>query len=58
MRGLYAGYPEVKGAWRRVVLSLDEEFAPHLVATLLGHFSVVEPVETTTAALAEAGSLT
>jgi purine nucleosidase len=51
MRGLYAGYPEVKGARCRVVLSLEEDFAPHLVDTLLGHF------EGTTAALAEAGSL-
>ena len=48
MRGLYAGYPEVKGARCRVVLSLEEDFAPHLVETLLGHF------EGTTAALASA----
>ncbi|WP_396020096.1 hypothetical protein [Arthrobacter sp. ISL-85] len=57
VHGLYAGYPEVKGARCRVVLSLEEDFAPHLVETLLGHFSVVEPVDTTTMALAEAGSL-
>lgn len=63
MRGLYAGYPEVRGARCRVVLSLEEDFAPHLVETLLSYFPVVEPVppvvepvETTTAALASAGS--
>ncbi|MDE8588339.1 hypothetical protein [Arthrobacter sp. NQ4] len=39
------------------MLSLEEGFAPQLVDTLLGHFSVVEPVETTTTALAEAGSV-
>ena len=49
MRGLYAGYPEVKGARCRVVLSLEEDFAPHLVDTLLNHF------ELTTAAVASAG---
>jgi purine nucleosidase len=38
MRGLYAGYPPVAGARCRVVLSLEEDFAPHLVETLLGHF--------------------
>ena len=48
MRGLYAGFPPVPGARCRVVLSLEEDFAPHLVATLLGHF------EGTTAALASA----
>lgn len=37
MRGLYAGYPPVKGARCRVVLSLEEDFAPHLVETLLSH---------------------
>ncbi|ELT44420.1 nucleoside hydrolase [Arthrobacter nitrophenolicus] len=42
MRGLYAGYPEVRGARCRVVLSLEQDFAPHLVETLLGHFSMVE----------------
>ena len=36
MRGLYAGYPEVQGARCRVVLSLQEDFAPHLAETLLG----------------------
>ncbi|MEV4990314.1 nucleoside hydrolase [Pseudarthrobacter sp. LMD1-1-1.1] len=51
MRGLYAGYPPVKGARCRVVLSLEDDFGPHLVETLLGHF------EGTTAALAEAGSV-
>jgi purine nucleosidase len=56
MRGLYAGYPEVRGARCRVVLSLEEDFAPHLVETLLGHFSMVEPVETTTTALTTVGS--
>jgi purine nucleosidase len=35
MRGLYAGYAPVKGARCRVVLSLEEDFAPHLVETLL-----------------------
>ncbi len=35
MRGLYAGYPPVSGARCRVVLSLEEDFAPHLVETLL-----------------------
>ncbi|MDR6794768.1 inosine-uridine nucleoside N-ribohydrolase [Pseudarthrobacter oxydans] len=38
MRGLYAGYPEVEGARCRVVLSLEDDFAPDLVETLLGHF--------------------
>lgn len=37
MRGLYAGYPPVKGARCRVVLSMEEEFAPHLVETLLDY---------------------
>ena len=46
MRGLYAGYPWVSGARCRVVLSFEADFAPHLVETLLDHFSVVEPVET------------
>ncbi|TDL33716.1 nucleoside hydrolase [Arthrobacter nitrophenolicus] len=55
MRGLYAGYPDVRGARCRVVLSLEEDFAPHLVETLLGHFSEVEP-GLTTAALTTAGS--
>ena len=50
-RGLYAGYPEVKGARCRVVLSLEEDFAPHLVQTLLTFF------EGTTAALVSAGSV-
>jgi purine nucleosidase len=53
MRGLYAGFPPVKGARCRVVLSLEEEFAPHLVGTLLDHFA---GMETTTAALTPAGS--
>lgn len=35
LRGLYAGYPPVQGARCRVVLSLEEDFAPHLVETLL-----------------------
>ncbi|MEW1921878.1 nucleoside hydrolase [Pseudarthrobacter oxydans] len=51
MRGLYAGYPAVKGARCRVVLSLEEDFAPRLVETLLGCF------EGTTAALASARSV-
>jgi purine nucleosidase len=42
MRGLYAGFPPVKGARCRVVLSLEEDFAPHLVGTLLDHFEVPE----------------
>lgn len=50
LRGLYAGYPPVTGARCRVVLSLEEDFAPHLVETLLGFF------EGTTAGLASAGS--
>ncbi|MFB8369853.1 nucleoside hydrolase [Pseudarthrobacter sp. NPDC055928] len=50
LRGLYAGYPPVKGARCRVVLALEEDFAPHLVETLLGFF------EGTTAGLASAGS--
>jgi purine nucleosidase len=32
----------VKGARCRVVLSLEEDFAPHLVETLLDHFEVPE----------------
>lgn len=48
MRGLYAGYPGVKGARCRLVLSLEEDFALHLVETLLGHFA------STTAELAPA----
>ncbi|WP_258805132.1 nucleoside hydrolase [Pseudarthrobacter sp. NS4] len=36
MRGSYMGYPPVKGARCRVVLSLEQDFAPHLVETLLG----------------------
>jgi purine nucleosidase len=36
-----------------VVLSLEEEFAPHLVGTLLDHFA---GMETTAAALTPAGS--
>ena len=35
MRGLYAWYPPVSGARCRVVLTLEEDFAPHLVETLL-----------------------
>jgi purine nucleosidase len=44
MRGAYAGYPEVAGAGCRVVLSLEEDFAPHLVETLLTLHPVVELV--------------
>ncbi|MGX1162005.1 purine nucleosidase [Arthrobacter sp. SLBN-100] len=44
MRGLYAGYPQQSGARCRVVLSLEEDFAPHLVETLLTLQPVVEPV--------------
>ncbi|WP_163165396.1 nucleoside hydrolase [Arthrobacter sp. Alg241-R88] len=51
LRGLYKGYPPVAGARCRVVLSLEEDFAPHLVETLLGF------EQRTTAALASAGSL-
>jgi purine nucleosidase len=36
MRGLYMDYPEQPGASCRVVLSLEDDFAPHLVETLLG----------------------
>lgn len=46
LRGSYLGYPEQRGARCRVVLSLEGDFAPHLVETLLS-FS-----ESTTAALA------
>ncbi len=35
LRGLYTGYPPVAGARCRVVLSLEEDFVPHLVETLL-----------------------
>jgi purine nucleosidase len=35
LRGLYGGHPEVPGARCRVVLSLDGDFAPHLVEVLL-----------------------
>ncbi|MCQ6269129.1 nucleoside hydrolase [Pseudarthrobacter sp. R1] len=51
LRGLYAGYPEVQGARCRVVLTLEEDFAPHLVEALLGF------EERTTAALASAWSV-
>ncbi len=34
LRGRYAGYPEVPGARCRVVLALEEAFAPQLVQTL------------------------
>jgi purine nucleosidase len=44
LRGLYAGFPAVKGARCRVVLSLEQDFAPHLVETLLTLSPVVEPV--------------
>ncbi|WP_426766149.1 nucleoside hydrolase [Pseudarthrobacter sp. 1G09] len=43
MRGLYAGYPPVGGARCRVVRSLEDDFAPHLMETLLS--PVVEPAE-------------
>ncbi|TQJ40092.1 purine nucleosidase [Arthrobacter sp. SLBN-112] len=56
MRGLYAGYPPVKGARCRVVLSLEEDFAPHLVETLLAFFEGAGSTEGTTPALASAGS--
>jgi purine nucleosidase len=36
LRGLYMDYPEQPGARCRVVLSLEGEFAPHLVERLLG----------------------
>jgi purine nucleosidase len=35
LRGFYLGYPEQPGARCRVVLSLEGDFAPHLVETLL-----------------------
>jgi purine nucleosidase len=57
LRGLYAGHPPVPGARCRMVLSLEEDFAPHLVETLLGYFPKVKPVETTTAAVAPAGTV-
>lgn len=34
LRGRYAGYPPVTGARCRVVLELEEDFAPHLVEVL------------------------
>ncbi|MHC8609821.1 nucleoside hydrolase (plasmid) [Paenarthrobacter ureafaciens] len=34
MRGLYVGYPDQRGARCRVVLSIAEEFPPHLLSTL------------------------
>ena len=55
MRGLYAGYPTVPGARCRVVLSLEEDFAPHLVETLLS-LSSGPVMEGTTAVLASAAS--
>jgi purine nucleosidase len=54
LRGLYAGYPPVKGARCRVVLSLEEDFAPHLVETLLTLAPVGVPAGITTAAPATA----
>ncbi len=48
LRGLYMDYPEQPGARCRVVLSLEDDFAPHLVETLLAFGSV----ESTTAELA------
>lgn len=53
LRGLYAGYPPVTDARCRVVLSLEEDFAPHLVETLLA-FPFGAGAERTTAALASA----
>ncbi|WP_104044825.1 nucleoside hydrolase [Arthrobacter sp. ZGTC412] len=44
LRGLYAGYPPVAGARCRVVLSLEEDFAPHLVETLLTLERAGQPV--------------
>jgi purine nucleosidase len=52
MRGLYMDYPEQPGARCRLVLSLEDDFAPHLMEALLGYF------ESTTPALARAGSFT
>lgn len=34
LRGQYAGFPDQRGARCRVVLSLGEEFAPHLLGTM------------------------
>ncbi|HKU32107.1 MAG TPA: nucleoside hydrolase [Arthrobacter sp.] len=52
LRGLYMDYPEQPGARCRVVLSLADDFAPHLVETLLS-FSA----ESTTADLGLAASV-
>lgn len=54
MRGFYRDYPEQSDARCRVVLSIEEDFAPHLVETLLSFAGT----ESTTAALARAGSFT
>ncbi|WP_411700292.1 nucleoside hydrolase [Conyzicola sp.] len=35
LRGMYNGFPEQSGAHARVVLALDDDFAPTLLATLL-----------------------
>lgn len=48
LRGFYLGYPEQAGARCRVVLSLEGDFAPHLVETLLSF----RGLESTTAAVA------
>jgi purine nucleosidase len=35
LRGIYNGFPEQSGAHTRVVLELDDDFAPTLLAKLL-----------------------
>jgi purine nucleosidase len=53
LRGLYMDYPEQQGARCRVVLSLEGDFAPHLVERLLA-FSAAE---STTAAVQSANQV-
>ncbi|MEZ2392158.1 nucleoside hydrolase [bacterium RCC_150] len=53
LRGLYMDYPEQVGAHCRVVLSLESDFAPHLVETLLSLSSELS----TTAELAVGASV-
>lgn len=45
LRGKYLGYPAQEGAHCRVVLELTEDFAPHLVRTLLTPTRTVVEVE-------------
>ncbi|MCA4133980.1 nucleoside hydrolase [Arthrobacter sp. M4] len=43
LRGIYQGYPAVEGARCRVVLSLAEEFAPHMLEVLASRWPAVRP---------------